>query len=206
MKTLIIGSGDFAAPSDINDRFIIACDGGLEHCAKNGIRPDKILGDFDSVTQTSLDLYNDIPKTKFPVKKDMTDIELGLELAFELGTDDLVITGALSGTRLDHTLCNIQLLLKCLKRGINAVLINKTNEIRLLGGDNKLHIKNEGKYVSLLPVTMEVVGITLKGFEYPLENYTLEKGSSLCVSNIIIGDSGEIVLKNGICAVICAKD
>ena len=206
MKVLIIGSGDFKAPDDLSQRLVIACDGGLDHCAANGIRPDKILGDFDSVSEKSLEYFKDIPKTVYPAKKDMTDIELGMELAFELGAEDITTTGALSGTRLDHTLCNIQLLLKCLERGINARLINRTNRIELIDKNRSLCLENEGKYVSLLPITQSVEGITLTGFEYPLENFTLNKGTSLCVSNKIDKKIAKITIKKGILSVIVSED
>ncbi len=206
MKVLIIGSGDFKLPGDARERYIIACDGGLDRCAEYNLRPERILGDFDSVSQTSLDFFADIPKTRFPVKKDMTDIELGLELAFKLGASDITVTGALSGTRLDHTLCNIQLLLKCLKRGIVARIINKTNTIMLMDGKNKLRLSNDGRYVSILPVTQRITGLTLKGFEYPLENHTLKKGSSLCVSNKIAKKSAEIEIDGGIAAIFLSAD
>ena len=116
-KFLIIGSGDFCCPSDFKERCVIACDGGLDHCAAHGIDPYRIIGDMDSVSPESLGHFKDRQMTVFPVKKDKTDIELGIELAFELGAKDIVLTGVLSGTRLDHTLCNIQLLKKMRRQG-----------------------------------------------------------------------------------------
>ena len=206
MKVLIIGSGDFCCPSDFMERCVIACDGGLDHCMQNGIEPDYILGDFDSVSKGGLEFFKNKEKTVYPVKKDKTDIELGFDLAFELGADDITITGALSGTRLDHTLCNIELLKLCADKNIPARAINNNNEIMLLKGGQTLSVKNTGRYVSVLPLCEKIDGLTLDGFEYPLKDHDLHIGSSLCISNRAIGDNGIITIKNGIAAIICAKD
>lgn len=207
-KALVIGSGDFKCPEDVNERIIIACDGGLEYCREFNLSPDYILGDFDSVTPQTLEFYSDRDKTTYPTKKDMTDIELGLRLAIDIGAEDITITGAVSGSRFDHSICNIQLLCICIEKGITARIINKTNTIILLGGGSgkKLTLKNENTYISLLPLTKTVKGITVTGFEYPLDNYDLFMGSSLCVSNRIIDDYGCISVDEGILIVISALD
>ncbi|MEI3339012.1 MAG: hypothetical protein V8R80_02860 [Eubacterium sp.] len=40
-----------------------------------------------------------------------------------------------------------------------------------------------GKYVSLLPFTPQVTGITLKGFAYEVQDFTLQSGIARGVSN-----------------------
>ncbi len=206
MKALVIGSGDFYCPSDISEHKVIACDGGLDHCRRYGITPDHILGDFDSVSPETYEYFSKFEKTRYPVKKDMTDLELGIELAISLGAEEILITGALSSSRFDHSLCNIGLLKRCLEKNIPSKIINKTNTIMLTDAQRKLVLENDGRYVSLIPLSERVGGITLDGFEYPLENYTLCQGSSLCVSNRIIREKGTIKVKSGILIVIAAKD
>ncbi|MBR6401702.1 MAG: thiamine diphosphokinase [Firmicutes bacterium] len=205
-KFLIIGSGDFCCPSDFKERCVIACDGGLDHCAAHGIDPYRIIGDMDSVSPESLGHFKDRQMTVFPVKKDKTDIELGIELAFELGAKDIVLTGVLSGTRLDHTLCNIQLLKKCADRGIAARAINATNDIFLLKGGMSADIADTGRYISVMPLCERAEGLTMTGFEYPLCGHTLELGTSLCVSNKISGKKGTVSLDKGVIAIISAED
>ena len=204
MKALIIGSGEFYFPYDTSDRFVIACDGGLDHCRAHNIKPDRILGDFDSVSPDTLEFYKNNEKTVYPKKKDMTDLELGIRLAIELGADEMMITGALSSSRFDHSLCNISLLLICLEKGIKAEIINEKNRIFLL--KDKCTLKKSDSYVSFLSVTPVTRGLTLKGFEYPLENYELAQGTSFCVSNSIIDEFAEVFVDSGILAVIMSND
>lgn len=63
-----------------------------------------------------------------------------------------------------------------------------------------------GKYISLIPLTSTVEGLTLTGFKYPLNDYTLPIGTSLGISNEIIGDIAHIEMKNGILILIESKD
>ncbi len=62
------------------------------------------------------------------------------------------------------------------------------------------------KYISLIPFTTKAIGVTLKGFKYEIENYDLEIGKSLGISNEQIEEKAEIDLKDGILIVIKAKD
>ena len=63
-----------------------------------------------------------------------------------------------------------------------------------------------GNFVSLLPYSGEVKNVTLKGFKYPLENYTMGSFSSLGISNEIVEEVAEILLEEGILLVIEARD
>ena len=61
-------------------------------------------------------------------------------------------------------------------------------------------------YISLLPLTDRVTGVTLKGMKYPLYETILEKGSSLGVSNEIVSQEAQILLENGVLLIIQARD
>ncbi len=63
-----------------------------------------------------------------------------------------------------------------------------------------------GKYISLIPLTTEVEGLTLVGFKYPLKNAKLSIGISLGVSNEILQDIARIELSKGILIVIESRD
>ena len=68
---------------------VICCDSGLRHAKALGIRPDYIVGDFDSVSPEVWDYYKGqgIPVRQFPARKNETDMELGVLLALELGAN-----------------------------------------------------------------------------------------------------------------------
>ncbi len=110
--------------------------------------------------------------------------------------------------RLDHTLTNIHLLSKAESRGIRAVLIDANNEIRLVSQVSKqLRVERKDyKYVSLIPLTDRVTGVTLEGFRYPLQDAELTFGESLGISNELIEHWGSIELKSGKLLVIQSKD
>ena len=82
---------------------IIAADGGYSTLTKLNIKPDLVVGDFDSL--------GSIPENenvvKHPVKKDDTDTLLAVKIGLEKGYKTFIIYGAIGG-RLDHTVATIQ--------------------------------------------------------------------------------------------------
>lgn len=90
------------------DDFIVCLDGGYDIAQSQGLRPDLLLGDFDS-------LSGDIPSDpsldirRFPPEKDYSDLELAYRLLNPEVFTDLLVIGGLGG-RLDQTVCNIEML------------------------------------------------------------------------------------------------
>src|SRR5690606_5818838 len=106
----IIGNGsdiDKSYIKDLNIDYVICADGGLEKVNKLGLKPDLILGDFDSVNLSVLEKFKNlnIETVRFPSEKDYTDMELAINHAVNKGFNDIILVGA-SGTRLDHTVAN----------------------------------------------------------------------------------------------------
>ena len=104
----------------------IVVDGALEITHRLGIKPDYIVGDFDTVNQELLEYYEKDIILRHPPEKDQTDTELAIETALNAGCDSLVFFGA-TGSRLDHSLGNIFLLEHLLKQGIDAKILNENN-------------------------------------------------------------------------------
>lgn len=214
MKTLIITGGkisaDFALTFFENNEYdcVIAADKGLEVLDKLCIKPDYIIGDFDSLEAGILCEYSGDRIIKLNPEKDFTDTEAAIRLAIEKGSDLITIIGA-TGSRLDHVLANISLLMIPLEAGIPAYIIDENNRIRLI--DKTTELTREdcfGDNVSLIPYSNEVAGVTLRGFYYPLNNKTLSrfKELSLGISNKITEDKCIIKIKNGILIVIESRD
>ena len=88
-KILIISGGhideDFLGRlvSENAYSMIIAADRGLLAADLRDIRPDYIVGDFDSVPSGLLEKYKQMstPVRTFPTEKDKTDTQIALELA-----------------------------------------------------------------------------------------------------------------------------
>ena len=188
---------------------IIAGDRGLEALYQLKIIPNHVVGDFDSVSPEILEFYkkqSQIIFHKFNAEKDNTDTDIALQLAIRLKSSKITIMGAL-GKRMDHAIANIHILKDALEANIPCQMIDEYNRIYLINKEMTLEKeKVYGKYVSLIPLTSIVEGLSLTGFKYPLKDYTLPIGTSLGISNEIIGDTAHIQMKNGILIVIESRD
>lgn len=185
---------------------IISADSGARHCEGLRVLPDILAGDFDSVFCED---YSSMVKAgaeiaRFPAEKDMTDSELAVEIALQRGCKRIILLGAI-GSRLDHSVANIFLLKKLLDQNMEGLLANEKNEVRLIKGSLELE-RDEWPFVTLLPFAGDAVGVTIKGFYYPLENATLKTGSSWGVSNIIKDAKARIDVREGYLLVIKSKD
>ena len=169
--------------------------------------PDYILGDFDSIDKKVLEKYKTqkIKINELKPEKDFTDTEEAINLAIKLKSSEFVIIGAI-GTRIDHVLANINVLKIALDNNIKAKIINEHNEIELINNELIIERNNLYKYISIMPLTTQVEGITITGMKYPLENYTLTIGNSLGVSNEQIEKTAKIKVKDGILIVIKSRD
>lgn len=184
---------------------IIAADRGLEVLNKININPDYIIGDFDSVNKNILEQYKNIPITYLKPEKDFTDTHMALKYAMEQGATKITILGAI-GTRFDHSIANVNILKETLEYNVEAEIIDENNKIKLINKETKIKKENDYKYVSLIPLTTNVCGVTLEGFKYSLENATLNIGESIGVSNEQNGNESTIKLKEGILILIYSKD
>lgn len=216
MNTLIISGGnievDFALeilkkPFD----HIIGVDGGLKFCYEQNIVPTRIVGDFDTLSPKILKWYKEhtgIEIREFNPVKDATDTQIAVELALELGSSRITILGG-TGTRLDHVLGNIQTMYLPLEKGIACEMLDPHNRIRLIRGNNRIRRSEQyGKYFSLIPLTTDVTGVTLRGVKYPLNrhHFTVLGSGSFGVSNEITAEEAEILTESGIFVLIESKD
>lgn len=189
---------------------VIAADHGMEFFYRSHLVPDYIVGDFDSTASEILEYFRkNNPKVKvlhFQPEKDETDTELAIRTALQHGCDHIYLLGA-TGTRIDHVLGNIHLLGMAMERGAKCLMIDSHNRIRMLKEGMVLKKQEQyGDYVSLIPFTPKVTGLTLKGFKYPLHSYELLCYHSLGVSNEIVEEEGEISFEDGILLMVESKD
>lgn len=190
-------------------KLLIAADSGMEFFYRNDIKPDVIVGDFDSVQPEALAYFRSQPEIEFqeldPVKDD-TDTEFAIRLAIERGAEKITILGG-TGSRLDHVLGNIELLGIGLEKGIPIEILDANNRIRMIDAGITLFKREQfGTYVSLIPYTSEVEGLSLRGFKYPLSRYSLKGFCSLGVSNEITEEEAVITFDKGILLVIESRD
>lgn len=177
MNVLIVSGGNFDKDFIIkyleNKKFdkIIAVDGGLKYCKELNLEVNYIIGDFDTVEDNILQEYmNKSEISRYLPEKDETDTELAIQKAISLNPSKIVILCG-TGTRLDHSLTTIGLMMLPLKYNIPCYIVDKNNMIQLI--DNEFYIRKDnkfGKYISLIPYTEKVTGVYLSGFKYPLIN------------------------------------
>ncbi|MEK4194881.1 thiamine diphosphokinase [Paenibacillus sp. FSL L8-0323] len=199
-------SPDYFALLDEED-FIIGVDRGALFLISHGYIPDIAVGDFDSVSPEAFqDIQSKSKKTITcdAVNKDLTDSEMALDIAMNQQPDSILLLGV-TGTRIDHSLASIQMMTRALQRQINCYVMDSNNYVTLTGSQTV--IEDLGyTYVSLLPLTPEVTGITLEGFQYPLNDATLKLGQSLGVSNKLISSTGTVRIRSGLLLIIQSKD
>jgi len=186
--------------------FIISADSGAYHCRMLGIKPDVMVGDFDSIDGCDFNALKDTGTEviRYPAEKDMTDSELAVEIAVSKGCSRVILLGA-TGSRLDHSVSNIFLLKKLLDSNIEGIIANEKNEVRLIR-DNITLKREDGVFVTLLPISGDAAGVTTRGLYYPLENAVLAVGSSRGVSNQFSEDEAYVEVKNGLLLVIISRD
>jgi thiamine pyrophosphokinase len=186
----------------------VGADRGALFLVRHGIKPNMALGDFDSVDETELDFIRLNSKQMIacdPVMKDLSDTEMAFSWALEQKPLEIILYGGL-GTRFDHSLANIHLLSQALQSQTTCTIVDSHNRIRLINQFTKLTRTTRYSHVSLLPFTSKVTGITLQGFQYPLNEATLTIGQSLGISNRIIEPFGYIQIDQGHLLVIESKD
>ncbi|MDR6554332.1 thiamine diphosphokinase [Paenibacillus qinlingensis] len=199
--------GDWALDEIREDDILVGSDRGALYLIQHGFQPHISMGDFDSVTSEELSLIRASSQAFIdcdPIYKDLTDTEMAFNWALEQRPSQILLVGAL-GTRFDHSLANVHLLRKGMAQGVPCAIMDANNLIMVI--DQSTHVRR-GPYthISLLPLSLEVKGITLHGFQYPLHQATLEIGMSLGISNILLESEGLIELSSGLLLVIQSKD
>lgn len=211
MKAVIFGGAEISdygfCEEYTKDSIVVCCDSGMRHAFKLGIIPNVIVGDFDSADSSMINYFKriNVPFEAYPTHKDETDIEIGLDAAMKIGATDITIIGGI-GSRMDHTMANCHLLLYLHKNGIDARMVDENNEIQVIDKKAKIFGK-AGDLVSLIPLSMEVSGITTKGLEYPLCSAVLTIDDRLiAVSNVMLGTIAEVTIEEGYLYVMRCRD
>jgi thiamine pyrophosphokinase len=195
---------------DGKDCLWLGVDRGVFTLLSLGITPDYAFGDFDSVSQIEWEIIENkvVNLHKYKPEKDETDMELALNWALTKEPTKIQMFGA-TGGRLDHFLGNVQMLLK-------AELQQLSTHIEIIDRQNQLYVKGPGchqierlpekKYISFIPVTPDVKGLSLEGFKYSLSNRHISLGSTLCISNELLSSSGTFSITEGILMVVRSSD
>ncbi len=171
--------------------FVITADGGYPFAMSVGCTPNLILGDFDS----SACPETNIETLRLNPIKDDTDSAVAVKEAVKRGFTEIVLFGG-TGSRLDHTFANFDLCAYAKTQGANLTVADIHHRVFVLQNETQLLSKDDNKYVSVFALGGACT-VTLKGFYYPLENFTFEPFCGLGVSNEITSDIAEITVSSG---------
>jgi thiamine pyrophosphokinase len=75
----------------------------------------------------------------------------------------------------------------------------------LRAGNHSLVYGHPGDTLSLIPFTGDVSGIITKGLEYPLNDETLQFGTSRGVSNVLLQGQAQIYIQQGLLLCVLNK-
>ena len=196
----IVGASDFHGISVKEGDFIIAADGGYRYLKELNIKPDMVIGDFDSLGS----IPNGENIVLLPKEKDDTDMGAAAQEGLRRGFSSFALYGA-TGGRVDHTIANLQLIAKLSQSGAAAVIDGGDTMFTAVTNSKICFDEKACGYVSVFSHTDVSTGVNLKGLKYELRDYDLKNTFSLGVSNEFCGVCSEISVENGTLIVIYPK-
>lgn len=173
---------------------LICADGGANSAYRLDITPDYIIGDFDSLEDKVKKYYTGKSEIIKISRQNDTDVEKCLKFAVKKKFNEAILLGA-TGDRLDHSFCNLGIVLKFFDR----------IKIKIIHQKSLLAAYEKGE-VSLSTIPDEVVSIygisdktkiTSSGLKYPLKNTALPFGVRESTSNVAVGEEVRLKISEG---------
>jgi thiamine pyrophosphokinase len=208
MRVVVVASADLD-PSDGSwldgaDQ-VIAADGGAGSLDRIGRRPDRLIGDLDSIEPPLAGRLAaaGVRVDRHPPDKDASDTELAVEAALAAGATEVVLLGAFGGSRIDHELANLLLLADPALAGRDIRAVRGGSVVRALHGGSRVDLRGAvGDVVTLLPVGSDATGVTTDGLRWPLASATLRLGRSRGLSNEVVSGPASVLIEGGTLLVV----
>ena len=172
---------------------VLAADGGANHLARIGVRPDAVVGDLDSI-RPGVRSWVGEGRMVVRADQDFTDLHKTLEFAFEERHARQVIVLAATGGRLDHDLENLALLARWASRGSLELRDERHRVVPVLGQTELATTAGQG--ISLMPVG-RCEKVFTRGLHWELNGEPLDLSGRTSVSNLAGGDSTAIRVEGG---------
>ncbi|OGU62682.1 MAG: thiamine diphosphokinase [Ignavibacteria bacterium RBG_13_36_8] len=177
---------------------LICADGGANYAYQLNLIPDYIIGDLDSIEPKIQKYFENKSKIIRYNRQIDTDVEKCLKFAIGKGCNDIILVGV-TGDRLDHTFCNLGIVIKFFYKA-KITIIHEKSVLMVLTG--KVIFKTvAGEIISIYGLKTNT-RISSRGLKYPLRNVSLPFGMKESTSNIAVSDIVELKIKNGIAFVI----
>ncbi len=184
---------------------VVAVDDGASLVRCVGRRPDSIVGDLDSLEPETAAWAEGlgVEVMRYPRRKDLTDLDLALEMMQTAGGTGVCVTAAWSG-RLDHTAAALGSVSRFPDLEITLGDPGMAGWVLDMTYRSRLTLAPLGATVSLI-ATIGPAVVSCAGMEYPLDGHSLSALSSLGISNTITGERAEVQVHEGTVCVIAHK-
>ncbi|MDE5891519.1 MAG: thiamine diphosphokinase [Acetatifactor sp.] len=182
---------------------LIAVDGGMEYCERLGLKPDLMLGDFDSVKEGQLariagwEKENPERVIRLLPEKDDTDTLAAIRLALERGYTDFLLYGATGGRRLEHTIANIQCLLFIRHHGAKGYLMGDECICFVMENEEVCFPASTEGYLSLFSLGEKAQGVNIRGMKWELRDYDITNDFPIGISNEFTGHEAYVSVRQG---------
>ncbi len=201
-RVVIFANGSLPAPQRLRlllqeGDILLGADGGARHILALGLKPQAVIGDFDSLSPQILNFLSTEGTRlhRYPADKDETDLELTLRHALEYRPRAIRIVAAL-GDRLDQTLGNLALLSAPWLEGVDVRLEDGLEEVFLVRTEAAIQ-GSIGETVSLIPWGGAAEGVFTQGLRWALRGETLYPYRTRGISNELIHPQAQIRLTRG---------
>ena len=200
------GAGPDLLPETGQDDFIVCADGGYLVCESAGIKPNAVIGDFDSLSEKHRAGIESIGVECIvhPREKDDTDTMLCVKYGIELGFERFLIIGGIGGD-FGHTMANVQALSFLTDMERAAEIVTDKESIFMADGMTETLLfeakppapvefaGRKGAGFSVLSYTERCSGVCVKNAKYELDDAVLTQSYPIGVSNEFINSEPVIV-------------
>lgn len=196
-RCVIIGGADIRRYDRIKqalqpEDFCIFCDCGLRHMEALGVHPGLIVGDFDSHANPALPVETIV----LPRAKDDTDTVFAVKEALRRGYEEFLLVGVIGG-RLDHTLCNVSILLYLDGLGKRGCILDDHSDMEIVSRA-PARIPDSYPYFSLLNISGTARGVTIENAKFPLRDAEITCEYQYAVSNEVLpGQTAVVTVTEG---------
>ena len=196
MTILIVSGGEYAPLPGLPYDYVIACDRGYLYAAEMQIRPDLIIGDFDSAPEPD----GNIPVERYPSHKDDTDTMLAVKKALAFPCEKINIACALVN-RLDHTFANIQAGAYAAEKGADVRLCGRDTEAWIFCNKTGTFARRNGFSLSVFSLT-DFCSVSIAGAGYNCRDLLIRNTYPVGISNEWASDEISVTGKKGIVMVM----
>ena len=183
-RCVIISGGNYAPVEGVQaEDFVIACDKGYVYAEKAGIRPNLLVGDFDSYEGV---LPSDLPVWRYKKEKDDTDTMIAIRYAVEQGFAQVAAFAVANG-------------------GCRVTIHDSETMLYFLTEGSITLPRREGWSLSVFAVSDTCEDVCITGGKYALNHAVVTNTFPIGMSNQWAAEEAKISVGKGILMVMSAR-